>query len=660
MAQPSHEAWGQDGDGGRLRCRGVGPEPSPGGTVVDGAAGADLGPGPASATHRAWDKARQWCLRRAPQDLRHPDVPTVVHLVSLAGAFAFWVWLDRGLWFFGDEWDFLVGRGVFHWPGNHASIWFPHNEHWSTLPVLLWRGLFSVFHLSSYWPYLIPVLLAQVAIMHLVWRMCRRNGSHPWVATAAVVLLGFLGAGAEDLAWAFQIGFVGAVLFGLVALDLIDRDRLAVGAAAGTAGGPAGGTAAVARRRDLLIAACLLASLMCSTLGDAMVAGAAVLASARLPKRRLLWAIGPPVVAYVIWFAGVGHQGLTAHSDRVTLSTFTTLPGYVWTGLSSALGQVFNLQTAGAALLVGLGAWVAWHGRQLWTGQPALVALVVASLGFYALAGVGRDASEADPALSRYVYVATALLLPVIAAVLSSLGAWPAARLAAIGLLAFSALGNVGQAQTWVAARLADATANKTDLFAIGELLASGAQDISGPLGAPVPQAPNLTVAGIARLERSHVLPRPPMSPLDLVNARTVLAAGTWNGFNMTLTPKPVSAGRFRLVKVGSGVARAVGDGCTMFSPQAISPAMQIWLKIPAAAGSASVKVEASPAPPGTINYLAALIVPGRPPSTSVPLELAVPAKGTGYLSDNYPAADLVIAWVEGTSLTLCGLSPGP
>ena len=73
---------------------------------------------------------------------------------------------------------------------------------------------------------------------------------------------------------------------------------------------------------------------------------------------------------------------------------------------------------------------------------------------------------------------------------------------------------------------------------------------------------------------------------------------------------------------------------------------------------SASLKVEASPAPPGTINYAAALLVPSRPPSTSIPLELAVPAKGTGYLNDNYGGADLVLTWVEGTSVTMCGFSP--
>ena len=157
-------------------------------------------------------------LRLAPSD----RLATLAHVATLIGSFFFWAWLDRDLWFFGDEWDFLVRRGLTYGPANPRSIWFPHNEHWSTLPILLWRGLYNTFHLSSYWPYLVPLLLTGIGVMHVTWRLCRRAGVEIWVATAAVGLLGFLGAGAEDLTSAFQIGFVASVLFGLLAFDLLD------------------------------------------------------------------------------------------------------------------------------------------------------------------------------------------------------------------------------------------------------------------------------------------------------------------------------------------------------------------------------------------------------------------------------------------------------
>jgi hypothetical protein len=70
-----------------------------------------------------------------------------VHVATLVTGFVVWMYLDRHLWFYGDEWDFVVSRGIFH---AQMSIWAPHNEHSSTLPILVWRALFSVVHLSHY------------------------------------------------------------------------------------------------------------------------------------------------------------------------------------------------------------------------------------------------------------------------------------------------------------------------------------------------------------------------------------------------------------------------------------------------------------------------------------------------------------------------------
>jgi hypothetical protein len=483
--------------------------------------------------------------------------------------------------------------------------------------------------------------------MHLAWRLCRRAGADPWISTAAVILLGFLGAGAEDLAWAFQIGFVGSVLFGLVAIELLDRP---VATNRGVV---------VTNWRVGLVAASLMAGLMCSTVGDAMVVGAAVLAFARWPKQRAALAVGPPAALYLVWFAFVGHLGLAEHNDRFPLSTFTDIPAYVWTGLSSALGQTFNLEAAGAAILIGLTAWTGWHMRDLWARQPALVALLVV-VAFYALAALGRDASTVSPTVSRYIYVAVALLVPVMAKLLSSVVSGPVARFAAVALLAFTALGNVGQAQTWEQAREVLTSEVKTQLAATGQLLAAGVQDVSGPSAAPVSFSPNLSVGKIARLGRSHLLPTVALSAQELVNARTVLALGVWNGLDMTLTDSPLSSGRFRLVKVLYGVAGAQKGGCVPFSPQAVSQNIQIWLAIEPGAKSASAKLQAIPASPGAINYVAGLLVPPQPPSSSAAVELTVPTVGTGYVNDNYSGAKLLLVWTEGTQLTVCGLATGP
>ena len=475
---------------------------------------------------------------RPPAALRVERAATIAHVASLAAAFAFWAWLDRGLWFFGDEWNFLVGRGLSHAPTNPQSIWYPHNEHWSTLPVLLWRGLYSVFHLGTYWPYIIPVLLAQVLVMHLAWRVSLRAGADIWVATGAVAVLGFLGAGAEDLAWGFQIGFVGSVLFGLLAFDLLDRRP--------RPGWP----------QLVLASVSLVASLMCSTIGDAMVVGAAVLAFARLPWRRALAVLALPIFSYALWFSGVGRLGLSAHSDRFTLGTLTALPRYMWDGLSWALGRASNLQPAGAVILVVLIVWALWNTPKMWRRQPVLLALCVATVAFYVLAGLGRDISSATPDVSRYVYVAIALLTPVIATLLSPRSLPAPVRWGAVAVLAVVLVGNVGQAEAWVKSRVDLTSRLKTDVFAIGRLAGRGVADVTGPDAAPISYFPNLSAAGLAHLQRSHLLPPATLTPVDIANARALLAVGDWNGSNTALSPAPLVAGHFEYLRSQHAVIR--------------------------------------------------------------------------------------------------------
>jgi hypothetical protein len=589
---------------------------------------------------------------------RSARLAETVHWATLVAAFGFWAWLDRKLWFFGDEWDFLVRRGLSYPPASSRSIWFPHNEHWSTLPILLWRALYNTFHLTSYWPYLLPLLLAQVAVMHLVWRMCRRNGVDLWVATAAVGLLGFLGAGAEDLASAFQVSFVGSVLFGYVALDLLDRrahddrrshdDRRA-------------NDDRGSERRDALASVALLASLMCSTIGDAMVVGAAVLLFALRSPKRALAVLALPVGSYLIWFAFVGRLGLTSRADHLSLAKVTTLPGYVWFGLSSALGQTFNLETAGAALLVGLGAWVAWHLRSLWHENPALVGLFVAGGAFYVVAGLGRDTTGgATTVVSRYVYVGIAILLPLIAKCISSVSTWPAGRWAIVALLCITVLGNIGQAQTWVTSQVALESSVKTELLATAHLLADGVPDVSGPDASPISLFPDLSVASIERLDRLGQLPEAALTPTELVNGRGLLAVGTWEGSKTQLSPSALSAGRFALVSATRSATSVQADGCTNFSPETVSPPMEVRLRLVPGAHSASVRVLSAPASPGLTNHVAALLVPRTGPASTNAVQLTVPPDGTGYLSDNDSRSELVLLWDIGTPLELCGLAPGP
>ncbi|HYA44025.1 MAG TPA: hypothetical protein VED59_00340, partial [Acidimicrobiales bacterium] len=408
---------------------------------------------------------------------------------------------------------------------------------------------------------------------------------------------------------------------------------------------------------DALASAALLASLMCSTTGDAMLIGGAVLLFARRPARRAAAVLALPVASYAVWFAFIGRLGLSSRADQFRLSTFTGLPAYVWTGLSSALGKAFNLEEAGAAILVVLIAWLIWQSGTLWHLHPCLLGLSAAAVMFYVLAAVGRDELGDPSAVSRYVYVTIAILVPVVAKILSPSASWPAWRgtcLAATVLLAATALGNVGQAQSYLSMRLALVGNLKADTFAAARLLASGVRDVAGPGAQPIMYEPNLSAAVLARLERSHLLPSQRLSPVQLVNARTVLS--------VALSPRPLSSGRFAFLGNAYSVQsrRTVHGGqCMVFSPQAVSQPMQVWLQIRRGEGSASARISTVPASSSLTNYLAAVIVPAGGPATTRPAELAVPPGGSAYVNYNDPGAKLALLWTQGTPLTVCGLLHG-
>ena len=116
---------------------------------------------------------------------------SLLHGISLAIALPLLLWIDRHQWFSGDEWDFLVRRGVL---GNsELSLWQPHNEHWSTLPILVYRGLFSIFGVRSYLPYLLVLILLHLLVAHLLWRLMLRMGVDWLVATAVAAVFMVVG-----------------------------------------------------------------------------------------------------------------------------------------------------------------------------------------------------------------------------------------------------------------------------------------------------------------------------------------------------------------------------------------------------------------------------------------------------------------------------------
>ncbi|MFI5283092.1 MAG: hypothetical protein ACHQ0J_08180 [Candidatus Dormibacterales bacterium] len=336
-------------------------------------------------------------------------------VVTSALAFAAILYVTSYVNFFFDEWELIE----YDRPWNLTVLLLPHNEHWYTIPIFIWKLLFVVVGIRSHIPYEAALLAVHLASVFLLFALIRRrSGDLPAFGAALVLLL--LGSGGTDIVWAFQIGFVGSVAFGLLAMLVLDGDP-------------------PFPSRVLLASAALLGSLMCSGAGLAFLAAVGVELLADGRRRRFLLALVVPVVAFAVWFPlyGAGLKGTPGapcptclpvgfsadiHRGPITVGYVLSLASFVVTGLQASVSAVFGVADLGAILLPVLAVLVALHlyrTRRFASWQLGMVAGVLA---WFTLTGLGRaQYGAAAAAESRYMYMGVAFVLPLLAEAARSL-----------------------------------------------------------------------------------------------------------------------------------------------------------------------------------------------------------------------------------------------
>jgi hypothetical protein len=404
-------------------------------------------------------------------------------------------------------------------------------------------------------------------VVHLLWRRCLREGADPWVATALALLFALLGAGAEDLAWAFQVGFVSSVLFGLLSMEVAE-------------GPPSAGDVPFPLRtfhgpvawRDVAASLLALAAVMCSTVGVAAGVALGVLLLGRFGWQRALRALAMPAGAFLIWFALAGRSGLKETGDYLGMSVFSKIPTFVATNLAADVGKTAGWARGGPLLAIAVLAWVLWHlwGTDgLFRRHPAVLGGAIAAIVFYTLAAVGRDRISATEAPSRYAYVGIAFMLPTFALVLTavrnlvdrrregpvpsharegSAGAgagagavavgggavvgarlWPYLRLVVVAVVLLATLSNTVAGIRFARTRTVYVRGLENQIITSAALLQSSAQMAKAvdnyPIWASGYAAGYLTPEMLASLYRDRLLPRPSRA---LMTPGEILSDETW------------------------------------------------------------------------------------------------------------------------------------
>jgi len=447
---------------------------------------------------------------RQQRDIEPLGVP--LHWISLVAAFAFLLWENRHQWFWVDDWSFIVDRGI---RGRHLlGLWEPHNEHWSTIPILIYRGLFAVFGVRTYLPYIVLVILLHLLTVHLLWRVMLRIGITTIVASSTCAVFAILGSGWENLTWAFQITQIGSVALGLAAVLITPE----VGAF---------------DRRDVWVWVLLIASLMFSGVGITMVVVVGVIALLRRGVKVAALAVSAPAVAYFVWYATYGRDAARAPMQQSFTTALQAAPAFVWRGLTDAVESTAGLAGIGPVVLVLLGLWLVRRARLNRPPWPLVAAMTVGAVVFLALTDIRRSGlGIAYAGTSRYVYVVVALLLPAATLAAASLFDRTSVRYLVLfgvtGLLLFVQASELNRAANRQGELEQDA---KHVILASAELLTRREPIVTDEPAPKLPTdstfadvAPPLQAGELARLARDHKLPgNVTITPRDLNTARAYL-----------------------------------------------------------------------------------------------------------------------------------------
>jgi hypothetical protein len=387
-------------------------------------------------------------------EVRVPHARLIVAVAALVACSVI-LWLARTYTFYFDEWSLILTAPDWTW----LTYLEPHNEHPSMLLRLIYAALLNTVGLRSYLPYMSVLLLLHATNVTLLFELVRRRaGDLVGMAVAALLLV--LGAGWENVLWAFQLAWLASVALGLGTFLVLRTPS--------TPGG-------------LAIAAGLItASLTFSGIGLLFAVAASVrLAATPASRKDLLWLL-PVAAALAAWYIAFGRSG-QAPNPPPTMSNVYFLPLYAIWGLGASVAGLVGVSgIAGLACLALATGAIAFSWRHRGP-DPLALGVAAGLLAFYVLTGATRAQLGYEQAgAGRYVYVGAVfwlILLADLARRLPWYGTWRPALVACVFLGCFNSsvlLVEYAAAKTQLMAR------EVADLQALSAVRADPCLDPSG------------------------------------------------------------------------------------------------------------------------------------------------------------------------------------
>ena len=254
-----------------------------------------------------------------------------------------------------------------------------HNGHLSIVPAFVYICVFKIFGYDNYEVFRLLALIVHLAICFLVADLVRRRHGRA-IATSVGMAVALMGGGYQNILWGFQIGFMGGLLFFLVALRCLRRANNSLGLL-----------------WPLLTCLSVGLSVASASSGLGSLPVILILTLCGASRRRLWWVGVMPTIIYLVWYAQYGGTGASTYA-------FSTIPGNVARYAASSMSGFFGVDQRWGWPMLGIV--VVLMLKSLWSHrfEVSLLSFPIFVLVFWLGVSYTRGGLGGYGA-SRYVYV---------------------------------------------------------------------------------------------------------------------------------------------------------------------------------------------------------------------------------------------------------------